>query len=248
MEIKILGNGGALNDGLPYNAFIIDGRFLVETPPDIMQSLYREQVSLSGITHIYISHFHGDHFFGFPFLALRLFYDAMQGSVSPRIAIIGPEKIQEKAEDLCRLAVGDNHPLHSWMRESLNFSEIHGNESIDAGDNLHITPFTMDHFIATWGFTIFHEDRAFLSYFADTLWNDTLLQQIHLRPKIIIADMNGEPDDPVQVHLSEEDVVARALPFCGEDTVFYGTHLKMQKWSMHPKIHYVVPGEVVVIV
>jgi hypothetical protein len=131
------------------------------------------------------------------------------------------------------------------MRESLNFSEIQGNESIDAGDDLHITPFTMDHFIATWGFTAYQNGKALFSYFADTLWNDTLLQQIHLRPKIIIADMNGEPSDPVQVHLSEEDVVAQALPFCGDNTIFYGTHLKHQKRSTHPKIHYVVPGEII---
>ncbi len=29
------------------------------------------------------------------------------------------------------------------------------------------------------------------------------------------------------------------------DTIFYNTHLKQQKRSIHPKIHYVVPGEIV---
>ncbi len=32
------------------------------------------------------------------------------------------------------------------------------------------------------------------------------------------------------------------LNFAG--TIFYGTHLKRQKQSAHPKIHYVVPGKV----
>ena len=245
MEIKIIGNGGALNDGLPYNAYIIDGRFLVETPPDIMQGLYREQVPLAGITHIYISHFHGDHFFGFPFLVLRLFYDAMQGSVSPRITVIGPEHIREKAAELCLLAVGEGHPLHGWLQEAMDFVEIADNESIDAGNNIRIIPFPMDHMVLTWGFTAYQDSRALLSYFADTLWNDALLKQIRLNPKIIIADMNGEPSDPVQVHLSEDDVVAQALPFCRDDTTFYGTHLKQQKKSSHPKIRYVAPGEII---
>jgi hypothetical protein len=41
MRIKMLGTGGAINDGLPYNSFIVDNTLLVETPPDIMNSLYR---------------------------------------------------------------------------------------------------------------------------------------------------------------------------------------------------------------
>ena len=36
MEITILGTGGGVNAGLPYNAFLIDDSFLCETPPDIM--------------------------------------------------------------------------------------------------------------------------------------------------------------------------------------------------------------------
>ncbi|HNX25734.1 MAG TPA: hypothetical protein PKG60_16930, partial [Spirochaetota bacterium] len=61
MQIKILGNGGAINDGLPYNSFLVDDFFLAETPPDIMTSLFRERTDLSKLRVIYISHFHGDH-------------------------------------------------------------------------------------------------------------------------------------------------------------------------------------------
>jgi hypothetical protein len=41
--MRITRNGGAVSDGLPYNAFIVDGRTLVEAPPDAM-----------------LSHLHGD--------------------------------------------------------------------------------------------------------------------------------------------------------------------------------------------
>jgi hypothetical protein len=36
MKIKMVGTGGAINDGLPYNSFIVDNTLLVEAPPDIM--------------------------------------------------------------------------------------------------------------------------------------------------------------------------------------------------------------------
>ncbi len=79
MIIKILGNGGALNDGLPYNSYTIDEKILIETPPDIMVSLHRENIDIYSLEAIYISHLHGDHTFGFPFLALDLFRNACSG-------------------------------------------------------------------------------------------------------------------------------------------------------------------------
>ena len=42
MNIRMLGTGGAINNGLPYNSFIINEDLLIETPPDIMISLFRE--------------------------------------------------------------------------------------------------------------------------------------------------------------------------------------------------------------
>ena len=73
MIIKILGNGGALNEGLPYNSFVINHSLLCETPPDIMFSINRNVIDISTIKTIYISHLHGDHIFGFPFLILSVF-------------------------------------------------------------------------------------------------------------------------------------------------------------------------------
>jgi len=39
MTIKILGNGGFYNEGLPYNAMAIDGHVPRGDAPDILQSL-----------------------------------------------------------------------------------------------------------------------------------------------------------------------------------------------------------------
>jgi len=70
MNIKILGNGGFYNEGLPYNAMAIDGHVLVETPPDILQSLMQQGMSPAQVDTVFISHIHGDHCFGFPFFFL----------------------------------------------------------------------------------------------------------------------------------------------------------------------------------
>jgi ribonuclease BN (tRNA processing enzyme) len=68
MRIQVLGNGGAINEGLPYSSFVVDGILLCETPPDIMLSLHKHAIEISSIKTVYISHLHGDHTFGLPFL------------------------------------------------------------------------------------------------------------------------------------------------------------------------------------
>ena len=53
----------------------------------------------------------------------------------------------------------------------------------------------MNHFVETWGFTFFNKDGSLFSYFADTAWDDSLLDQIRLFPGVVIADLNGEFSD-----------------------------------------------------
>ena len=88
MIIKILGNGGAINDGLAYNAFAINGTLLCETPPDIMLSINKNSIDLASIDRIYISHLHGDHIFGLPFLILSAFFEDVAFVVILGTAII----------------------------------------------------------------------------------------------------------------------------------------------------------------
>jgi Cft2 family RNA processing exonuclease len=245
MKIKILGNGGAISDGLPYNSFMIDENILIESPPDIMNSLYREKINLSKIQIIYISHFHGDHYFGLPFLMLRLFLNTLNEQNITRIKLYGPKDIRNKTLEICKLANGESHPLINWIQNNIIFIEIYSNDHIEFDNDISIKIFRMDHFITTFGFSFYKNNEIILSYFADTIWNDELLSQIKLLPNIIITDLNGEPSDPVKVHLSEDDIKTKAIPYCRDKTIFYGTHLKQIKLSHHQNIKYTYPGEII---
>jgi len=245
MQIKILGNGGAINDGLPFNSFMVDGFFLAETPPDIMNSLFREKINLSEIRFIYLSHYHGDHYFGLPFLILRLFFNAAGKPLDYKITLIGPAEVRIRTEEICRLALGDNHPVNDWIENNFIFTEIFSGSEIKLDEENILKIFPMFHMIETYGFSFYKNDRIVFSYFADTLWSDELLHQIKLFPEIILADLNGEPSDPRKVHMSETDIIEKAIPHCEGKITFYGTHLKTQKESAHKNIHYVYPGEVI---
>ncbi|MBI9100922.1 MAG: ribonuclease Z [Spirochaetales bacterium] len=245
MNIKILGNGGGFSQGLPYNSFVIDHTILIETPPDIVSSLYTCKVHPSEIEDIYISHFHGDHYFGFPFLSLHL---CLSGS-NKNINVYGPAGIKEKLTQLSFTAFGEENPLPGWIENHIRFIPVRENESIlfDNGR----TPYTADifetaHYVETLGFLLDDDKKNRFCYLPDTSWDDKFKNILLKKPEIVLCDLNGEADDKVKVHMSEKDILKNGLSL-SETTIFYGTHLRQTRKSTHPRIQYVSQGEEIIL-
>ena len=240
MKIKFLGNGGAINNGLPYNSFIIDGRFLIETPPDIMLSLARENIDYDLIDKIYISHIHGDHCFGFPFLALQLYFKSQLNKTRKQIRVYCPEKAKDILLELTEIAVSAVHPLLNWMNENFSFINISDISELSIND-FKMKLYKMDHYEENYGFTLERKNENIISYISDNVVN-----MLNSGSKAIIVDLNGEPDDPFQIHLSENDLL-KNISAGNSKTTFYGTHLKYQKDSQNRKIIYTKPGMEIII-
>lgn len=244
MKIKILGNGGAISDGLPYNSFIIDDRLLVETPPDIMNSLFREQIPVENIESVYISHLHGDHTFGFPFLALRMFYEYKRGSNIRPLAIYLPSGGAEYLKSLTEHALSKNHPCIEWMADTFKFKNITGHSGFDTmGYSFRL--YRMEHTLETYGFAVYKNSMALFAYTADTLWCQSVEEIIGTGAGVILLDMNGEPDDPKPVHMGERDVANKGFSLLKSGTTLYGTHLKKNKISPDERIKYPLPGDII---
>ncbi|MGD9159684.1 MAG: MBL fold metallo-hydrolase [Desulfobacteraceae bacterium] len=238
MIIKILGTGGAINNGLPYNSFIINEDLLVETPPDIMTSLFREGINRKNISAIYISHFHADHCFGLPFLLLRNFIDRY----STYIKMIGPKGIEQRVTEICTLAFGAEHLMMKWIKDHVTYEEIEHGREIKINTQYKLTPVKMFHSPETYGFVLESEGKK-TTYIADTYWEDCLLEYIEDADTVLI-DLNGEKSDKSKVHISEYDLEQHALPnLKKKDTIFFGTHLKVNKTSNNKNIRYLIPGE-----
>jgi ribonuclease BN (tRNA processing enzyme) len=240
MKIKILGNGGAINDGLSYNSFIIDENFLIEAPPDIMNGIFRENIELLKIKTVYISHFHADHYFGIPFLLLRCFMEESETDVK----IIGPEGIEDRVKGICETAFGKDHPMQKWVEEYVTYEFI-GETEIILNSHYILKTIPLFHSPETFGF-ILESGGKKVVYLADTYWKDTLLEYIDDSDAVII-DLNGEKNDKVKVHISEEDLITFALPNVKSGIKFYGTHLKKNKVSDNNRIKYVKPGDEIVV-
>jgi ribonuclease BN (tRNA processing enzyme) len=102
LELSFLGSANAFTPGGRYwSSFLLNGRYLFEAPPTVLPHLKRLGVPLADIQAVFITHFHGDHFLGLPFLFLEYHY------LTPRrddLHIIGPPGVQRMVEELTNLA------------------------------------------------------------------------------------------------------------------------------------------------
>lgn len=75
IDITFLGTGSAFSAGRRSNvALLIETaslRMLVEAGPTVVQQLARVEVEARDVSHLFVSHSHGDHSLGFPIFALN---------------------------------------------------------------------------------------------------------------------------------------------------------------------------------
>ncbi len=97
LDLTFIGTGNAFAPGGScYNGFLVGGRFLFEAPPTAVMALNRLGVDLNALEAVTISHHHGDHFLGLPFLLLSWKY---QGRTKP-VRIVGPPGTEALARDI----------------------------------------------------------------------------------------------------------------------------------------------------
>lgn len=112
-DITVLGTSSATptRSRHPSSQYVkLDGHhFLIDCGEGTQRQLLRHNLRAARISHIFISHLHGDHFFGLPGLISTL---NLTGRRDP-LHIIGPEALQEAIELLLRLSdVRLDFPLH----------------------------------------------------------------------------------------------------------------------------------------
>ena len=237
--VTILGNGGCLNEGLPYNSFMIGESLLVETPPDVMTSIGRLSKSIEKIATVFVSHLHGDHTFGLPFIVISSWYRARVAGTTASLVVYGPEGIQAQAELLTEAAFSVAHPCFAWLKEQVEFRELQEGSEVDLGGHT-ATCFEVSHPPPTYGFALGdHQNRPVFCYIPDTVWCHRVEEVLAVKPRRVLIDMNGVKG----VHLSQDEVVEKAIPITGKSTVFYATHLAAEFESDHEMIRCTTQGD-----
>jgi ribonuclease Z len=149
--VTILGNNSAVPafDRHPTSQVVtLDGNnYLVDCGEGTQIQMINYKIRRSKISHIFISHLHGDHYFGLPGLINSF---SLLGH-KQELNVFGPEPLQEIMELM--LKVADTtlcHPLH--------FHTIKGAATLVDNEQLTVKCFPTNHRIECYGFA-FHEKK-----------------------------------------------------------------------------------------
>jgi ribonuclease BN (tRNA processing enzyme) len=174
MQLQFVGCGDALGSGGRFNTcFHVSGEsvnFLIDCGASSLPALKRQGVACDDIDLVLITHFHGDHFGGLPFLLL----DAQFTRRTRPLVIAGPEGIETRLTQVME-ALFENSST-TKQRFDLSVVALRPEETRTFGV-VKVTPYPVIHgesggpFLA---YRIEAEGRV-IAYSADTEWTETLI-------------------------------------------------------------------------
>lgn len=206
MKITFLGTGDSFGSGGRHSISILarDQGFgiLLDCGPGSLPMMKRVPCDPGSVDVVLISHHHGDHFAGVPFLLLEYQY---QSPRRHRLAIAGPPGTADKIERLTRLLFPG---LASEPRSyELDFPELRAEETMAFGA-AEVTPFPARHLPRgiAFGFRLSMGGKTIV-YSGDTEWTDDLALQSE-GADLLICECSTF-SDPVEFHMSHRELVAR---------------------------------------
>jgi ribonuclease BN (tRNA processing enzyme) len=174
MQLQFVGCGDALGSGGRYNTcFHVTGsrvNFLIDCGASSLPALKRLGIAREAIDLILITHFHGDHFAGLPFLLL----DAQFTRRSRPLVIAGPQGIEAKLANLMEALF--EHSSKTKQHFDLSVVALEPEQSRTFGE-VKVTPYPVVHGESGGPFLAYRveaEGRV-VAYSADTEWTETLI-------------------------------------------------------------------------
>jgi ribonuclease BN (tRNA processing enzyme) len=174
MQLQFVGCGDALGSGGRFNTcFHVTGNdvnFLIDCGASSLPALKRLGIAREDIDLILITHFHGDHFGGLPFLLL----DAQFSRRTRSLVIAGPAGIETRLTQVME-ALFENSSK-TKQRFELSVVELKPEETHAFGA-VKVTPYSVVHGESGGPFLAYRIEAEghVIAYSADTEWTQTLI-------------------------------------------------------------------------
>ena len=174
MQLRFVGCGDALGSGGRFNTcFHVTGsgvNFLIDCGASALPALKRLEIGRDDIDLILITHFHGDHFGGLPFLLL----DAQFTRRSRQLVIAGPDGIETRLRQMMEAMF--EHSSATKQRFDLSVVALEPEQTREFG-SVKVTPFPVVHGQSGGPFLAYRIEAGgrIIAYTADTEWTDTLI-------------------------------------------------------------------------
>jgi ribonuclease BN (tRNA processing enzyme) len=217
LELRFIGTGNAFAPGgLCWNGFVANDRYLFEAPPQALQSLNHLGIDPNALEAVILSHHHGDHFLGLPFLLLHWKY---MGRTRP-VRIVGPTGTRELTETISRAV----YPGIFDIDFDVEWDEVAAGTNVSVGD-LQLEPVPVKHdtrLNGSFGFLAELNGRRF-AYTGDTAICDAVLD-LARQSEVLVSECASR-SDTIDIHMNLVDDIPRLRASMRPDARLLLTHL-----------------------
>lgn len=178
MRITVLGSGDAFNSGGRRHSgyFVKSGQtgVLLDCGTTTLMALKALGIPTERIDFIAISHMHGDHFGGLPFLFLESLYQTPR---SRPLTIVGPPNLKKRVEMLYLAMFGEL--AERPMTFPVHYQEMLPEQTVGVC-GVDLVPFAVPHLEKElcFGYHLTLEGKTLL-YSGDCGWNDNIVRYAH---------------------------------------------------------------------
>lgn len=220
MQIRFLGSGDAFGSGGRFNTcFHVTagaGCFLIDCGASSMIAMRQFEVDPNAIHTVFVSHLHGDHFGGLPFMIL----DAqLYSKRTAPLTIAGPPGLRHRLDQAMEVFFpGSTGAKRKFAVEVI---ELTAGAAVEI-NGVTVTPFEVNHACGAPPYALrFACDGRTVCYTGDTQWTDALIEAGR-NADLLIAEALFY-DKPIKWHLDYASLAAHLDAIAAKRVIL--THL-----------------------